>query len=98
MNGNISMGARAQLESSPKKPAPVADPIEAEDEVLVTAGTQQIAADSTRRIFIELLTGRDFEWVLSSRHGPIKFALLKAVPPRCIDECQRSNQVAILQR
>ena len=38
VNGNISMGARAQLESSPKKSAPVANPIEAEDEVLVSAG------------------------------------------------------------
>ena len=47
---------------------------------------------------VELLTGCDFEWVPSPRQNPIKFALFKAVPPRCIDECQRSNQVAILQR
>ncbi len=38
VNGNISMGERADLESSGKKPAPVADPVEAEDEVLVSAG------------------------------------------------------------
>ena len=38
VNGNISMGARAQLESPHKKSAPVTDPIEAEDEVLVSAG------------------------------------------------------------
>ena len=38
VNGNISMGARADLESSGKNPAPVADPAEAEDEVLVSAG------------------------------------------------------------
>ena len=38
VNGNISMGARAQLEPPHKKSAPVTDPIEAEDEVLVSAG------------------------------------------------------------
>ena len=38
VNGNISMGARAQLEPPRKKSAPVTDPIEAEDEVLVSAG------------------------------------------------------------
>ena len=38
VNGNISMGARANLESPRKKPAPVADPVEAEDELLVSAG------------------------------------------------------------
>ena len=38
VNGNISMGARAQLDSPQKKSAPVTDPIEAEDEVLVSAG------------------------------------------------------------
>ncbi len=37
VNGNISMGARANLESPRKKPAPVADPVEAEDEGLVSA-------------------------------------------------------------
>ena len=38
VNGNISMGERADLESSGKEPAPVADPVEAEDEVLVSGG------------------------------------------------------------
>lgn len=38
VNGNISMGERADLESSAKKPAPVPDPVEDEDEVLVSAG------------------------------------------------------------
>lgn len=37
VNGNISMGARADLEPSGKELAPVADPLEAEDEVLVSA-------------------------------------------------------------
>ncbi len=41
VNGNISMGARAQLEPPHKKSAPVTDPIEAEDEVLVSAGPGQ---------------------------------------------------------
>ena len=38
VNGNISMGARANLESPRRKPAPVADPVEAEDELLLSAG------------------------------------------------------------
>ena len=38
VNGNISMGERANLESPRKKPAPVSDPVEAEDELLVSAG------------------------------------------------------------
>ena len=36
VNGNISMGERANLESPRKKPAPVSDPVEAEGEVLVS--------------------------------------------------------------
>ncbi len=38
VNGNIHMGDRADVESSGKEPAPVADLLEAEDEVLVSAG------------------------------------------------------------
>ena len=38
VNGNISMGARANLEPAGKEPAPVADQLEAEHEVLVSAG------------------------------------------------------------
>jgi len=38
VNGNISMGVRANLESPRKKPAPVADPVEAQDKLLVSAG------------------------------------------------------------
>jgi len=38
VNGTIHMGDRADVESSGKEPAPGADPLEAEDEVLVSAG------------------------------------------------------------
>lgn len=54
--------------------------------------------DADRLIVVELLAGRDFERVLSSGQGPIEIALFKAVPPYGIDERQRSNQIAILQR
>ena len=37
VNGNISMGERADLEPSRTEPAHVADPVAAEDEVLVSA-------------------------------------------------------------
>ncbi len=37
VNGNIHMGDRADVGSSGKEPAPVADPVEAEDEGLVSA-------------------------------------------------------------
>ena len=37
VNSNIHMGDRANVESSGKKPTPVADPVEAEDEGLVSA-------------------------------------------------------------
>ena len=40
VNGNISMGERADLESPGEKPAPVVDPLEAENEVLVSAGPE----------------------------------------------------------
>ncbi len=36
VNGNISMGERANLEPSAKEPAPVADPVGADDEILVS--------------------------------------------------------------
>ena len=39
VNGNIRMGDRADVEVSGKEPAPVADPVEAEDEVLASAGS-----------------------------------------------------------
>ena len=38
VNGNIHMGDRADVEPSGKEPAPVADPVEAEDDVLASAG------------------------------------------------------------
>ena len=38
VNGNISMGERADLESPGEEPAPAVHPLEAEDEVLVSAG------------------------------------------------------------
>ena len=38
VNGNISMGERANLEPSAKEPAPVADPVGADDEILVSTG------------------------------------------------------------
>ena len=38
VNGNIHMGDRADLGSSDKDPSPVADPVEAEDKVLVSVG------------------------------------------------------------
>ncbi len=38
VNGNISMGDRADLVPSPKEPAPVAEPVGDEDEVLISAG------------------------------------------------------------
>ena len=38
VNGNISMGERAEVEPSAREPAPVADPVEAEDEVPVSVG------------------------------------------------------------
>ena len=37
VNGNISMGDRADLESLRREPAPVTDPLEADDEVLISA-------------------------------------------------------------
>jgi cytoskeletal protein CcmA (bactofilin family) len=37
VNGNINMGERANLESSGKKSAPVANPVEVEDDVLAEA-------------------------------------------------------------
>ena len=37
VDGNISMGERADLESWSKEPGPVADPVEAEDQALVSA-------------------------------------------------------------
>ena len=40
VNGNISMGERADLESSGEEPAPVADPVEAEDEVRASSHHQ----------------------------------------------------------
>ena len=38
VNGNISMGERANLEASAKEPAPVADLVGADDEILVSTG------------------------------------------------------------
>ena len=38
VNGNISLGERANLEPSAKEPAPVADPVGADDEILVSTG------------------------------------------------------------
>jgi len=38
VNGNISMGERANLEPSAKEPAPVADAVGADDEILVSTG------------------------------------------------------------